>query len=263
MDQLIPCFPPKPSPNYSGFPSLTNKQLHDSELHTPYIFMPLHPERLSPFVYFPLDAEEKTICSYSLLITNRNASSTLTFGEKSQSNVKNIFIIISYIFSVCIHYNHRYNKYRSAKQAIITVAYGMRGTGTQGYYITPGTLSGPIRRPSKSIERKRNRNMIKTVSAANSRMSIKAMDTKKNSETRILLKLEAEERLQKPVPPTSPVHATPPCLVLVFFTCHVPSPVPSPMPTQALLGTHLTPHKTEIRSCKASCAHTTALIPQW
>lgn len=48
----------------------------------------------------------------------------LPLGEKNQSDVKNIFIIISYIFSVCLHYNHWYNKYRSAKRAIITVAYG-------------------------------------------------------------------------------------------------------------------------------------------
>lgn len=41
--------------------------------------------------------------------------------------------------------------------------------------VAPGTSSGPIRRSSKNIERERNRN-IKIVSAANFRMSIKAMD---------------------------------------------------------------------------------------
>lgn len=43
--------------------------------------------------------------------------------------------------------------------------------------VTLDTSSGPIRRSSKSIERERDRNIIKTVSAATFRMSIKAMDT--------------------------------------------------------------------------------------
>lgn len=166
--------------------------------------------------------------------------------------MKNIFIIISYIFSVRLHYNHWYNKYRSAKQAIITVVYGMRGTWTQGYYYPWHFLGADQEAFKEYIERKRNRNMIKTVSAANSRIPIKAMGAgptiiedrykkkkKKNSETGILL-LEAEERLQKPV--HTPTH---PCLILVFFR-HVPSPVPA----QALLGTHLTPHTAKLRSVR-------------
>lgn len=51
-------------------------------------------------------------------------SSALPLPPQFTSDVKNILFIISHIYSGCLHYSHSYNKYRSAKGTVITVAYG-------------------------------------------------------------------------------------------------------------------------------------------
>lgn len=87
---------------------------------------------LSTWVYAPLESGSKTWPQVILLpaTIDREPESALPIVmiyphlPKNQSGVKNILFIISHIYSECLHCSHSYNKYRSAKRTISTVAEG-------------------------------------------------------------------------------------------------------------------------------------------